>query len=122
LSQTWEQFVNVNGGLSLYSNNSFVGVFDPVTGAYTQLSDRRAKQNIQPLSNLLSQVRLLKPTSYEYIDNNDTGKKSLGFIAQEVQEVFPMLVNQTTNKDGSEILSIDYSGFSVLAIQGLNEQ
>ncbi len=122
MSQTWEQFINSTSDLILFSNNTLVGAFNPVTGAYTQLSDKRAKQNIKPLSNILPQIKNLRPTSYEYIANNDMKEISLGFIAQEVQKLFPMLVNEVTNKDGSKLLTLDYSGFSVLAIQGLNEQ
>ena len=64
----------------------------------------------------------LKPSSYEYIKNNDSAKNSIGFIAQEVQEVFPELIQQNRDKNGNEILTVDYAGFGILAIKSIQEQ
>ncbi len=119
----WEFYVNAGGHLSLYSNNTnYVGVFDATTGAYTSLSDRKFKEQIRPMDNTLEGVRALKPSKYRYISNNPTQKESIGFIAQEVQKLFPTLVHENVNKEGEEVLTLDYSGFGVIAIKAIQEQ
>jgi len=54
------------------------------TTSWTNASDRRLKHDIKPISQGLDFVSKLKPVEFLY--NNGTGKKSLGFIAQDVQE------------------------------------
>lgn len=118
----WELYVATDGTLSLYSNNFFRGSFDPTSGAYTEVSDRRFKTDIRPLSNMLENVLSLKPYRYQYTDNNPNQKESLGFVAQEVQEIFPELVQKQEGEREDGVLSLNYSGFSVLAIQAIQEQ
>ena len=55
-------------------------------------SDERLKQNISTLSNSLNVINALNPVQYNWIDNfeeSENGKNLYGFIAQEVQNVFP---------------------------------
>lgn len=58
----------------------------------------------------------LKPSTYQYLHAKNN-KKSIGLIAQEVQELFPVLVNSD-----DEYLSISYSELSVIAIKAIQEQ
>lgn len=55
-----------------------------------QVSDRRMKEDIQPLTGALSTVCALRGVQYLM-----GGKPSIGFIAQEVKEVIPEAVTQT---------------------------
>ena len=67
-----------------------------IGGDLFSLSDRRIKYNIRDLSHTyaLNIVNKLKPKYYEYIDNEKKGNgKTVGYIAQEVKEVFPEGVN-----------------------------
>ncbi len=122
-SHSWEMVAFNNGTFSLYADNSFVGSFDLSTGAYTSISDRSTKQNIQPLSSALDKVMLLQPMSYEFIKNNPTKRKSLGFIAQDVQQVLPELVFEQENReDEGSTLTMDYSGFGIIAVAAIQEQ
>jgi hypothetical protein len=64
-------------------------------------SDRRLKKNIQPLEgemNLSEIVDLLRPVSFEMIDD-DTHSQRYGFIAQELEQVLPSLVISTNVSD-----------------------
>ena len=79
------------------------------------VSDRRAKKNIVDSEPILDRLRQLKLKNYTYKGND---KMTSGFIAQEVQEVFPDLVEKM--EDG--MLGVNYMGFSPLAIQAINEQ
>jgi len=55
-------------------------------------SDVRVKQNISTLSNSLDVINALNPVQFNWIDNfeeSENGKNLYGFVAQEVQDVFP---------------------------------
>ena len=92
-------------------------------GSYYKLSDRRQKENIEGIAFGLDSVSMLNPVSHTWIGGSSE-KKSLGFIAQEVEEVISELVN--TSMDGErEIKAVDYMGFIpvlVKAVQELSEK
>lgn len=55
-------------------------------------SDERLKENILPLSNSLDTIKKLNPVKFNWIDNFaelEKDKTLYGFVAQEVQDVFP---------------------------------
>ena len=53
----------------------------------------------------------------------DDAKPTLGFLAEEVQGVFPELVGESENRGGhGSYLSLNYSGFGVLAVKAVQEQ
>ena len=79
--------VNVYGGLT-------------ATGNVTAYSDIRKKTNIQPLEGGLDIVKALEPKRFDWIES---GEGSLGFIAQEVEEYLPELVDTEVN----EIVELD---------------
>lgn len=104
-----------------YYNNLFRADISSTDGAYTQSSDRRLKKNIVYMQPVLDQVMELKPATYNYIDNDDSDVRSTGFVAQEVEQVFPTLVRDM--EDGYK--GVVYDGFAVIsirAIQELNEE
>jgi UDP-3-O-[3-hydroxymyristoyl] glucosamine N-acyltransferase len=75
--------------------------------SYNATSDYRIKKNLVPLD-LTFNVDLLNPVSY-YLKHDKDARLNIGFIAHEVQEVYPFLVNGV--KDGSFNQSINYNGF-----------
>ena len=121
-NNNWEWYVNDFGALGLFANGTFVGGFDAATGAYNSISDRRLKSNIRTMDNVLSKVIDLNVSRYNYNNNNPSKKESIGFIAQEVKELFPELVKQTSMEKSNGVLALDYSGFGVLAIKAIQEQ
>jgi hypothetical protein len=58
------------------------------TGSWIDGSDRRTKQNIEELARekAISRIKALKTVEYDYIENN---RHSIGFIAQDIQEIIP---------------------------------
>jgi hypothetical protein len=63
-------------------------------------SDKRIKKDFKPniAQKDLSTVLRLKPTEYRYIDELKHGNQfKSGFIAQEIEEVFPSAVNTIVN-------------------------
>lgn len=92
---------------------------EPADGSFNHQSDRRLKRDIMPMPNVLNKVMRLKPSTYFMKSENEGAKKRIGFIAQEVQEVFPD-VNTVSEQNG--MLGLSYDDFSVLAIAAIQEQ
>jgi hypothetical protein len=111
-----------SGNLQILANGSVVGVFDYTNGGYAAISDRRLKKNIAPLEDVLPKVMLLKPSTYQYVKNNPNGRVNTGFIAQEVEALFPSFVPTTTDQEGKDLKTMDYAGMSVVAIKAIQEQ
>ncbi len=79
-------------------------------------SDRRLKKNITPLNSeeVLEKILQMKGVTYEMKDSTQKGIQ-YGFIAQELQEVFPTKVE--TNADG--YLSADYGSYTAIEIEAI---
>ena len=119
----WEIYVANDGDLRLYGEGIFKGEFSLVDGAYTAASDRRLKTNINLLSNVLPSILKLEPSSYKYIDNKESDSRSIGLIAQDVQKLFPELVNEISGeRTGETLYAVNYAGFGVVAIKAIQEQ
>lgn len=94
--------VSVNGGDNAYlklPTNIKVGTLT-ATGEVTAYSDIRLKTSIQPLENR----GYIKPVTYK-----KDGKDSIGFIAQEVRELYPELVIEDNTED--KYLSVNYAQY-----------
>lgn len=84
-------------------------------GTWVSNSDERIKTKIQRIDDPLGKMKLIKGVTWERLDNAAPG---IGFIAQDVQAVFPDSVfvsGDRTLKDGTvvkDILSPDTSGVS----------
>lgn len=86
------------------------------TGTWVNNSDSRIKKDIKPILDPLVAMKKIRGCSWTRLDSGVTG---FGFIAQEVQEVFPEAVHDfgqsMTMEDGKEVenvLSVDTSGVS----------
>jgi len=78
-------------------------------------SDYRIKTDVKPLDNTFK-IDMLNPVVYK---NKLSGKQDTGFIAHEVQEVFPHLV--TGEKDGEQIQSLNYQGLIAILTKEIQE-
>ena len=88
-----------------------------VSGVYAQISDARFKENIHPVGEVLDRVMSLTPSSYHMrgVEN----QIQLGFLAQELQPVFPELVDYLEDED---VYMVNYEGFHPIAIRAIQEQ
>lgn len=109
------------GGGTLRMRLSSTGQLQTTTGTISTLSDARLKDEVQDYTRALDQINALRPVSYHY---RDAGKAAfqaegmhLGFIAQEVQQVFPEWVSQ--GDDGYLMLSM--RGFEAVAVRAMQE-
>jgi hypothetical protein len=84
--------------------NGNLKVTGTITGNISIPSDYRIKDVMEPLNSSYS-VDNLKPIKYY---NKKTGNEEIGFIAHEVQEIYPYLV--TGEKDGPDIQTVNYIG------------
>jgi hypothetical protein len=67
------------------------------TVAFGSYSDSRLKENIVDLPSQLDNIMALRPVEYDYIESMGGGHQ-IGFVAQEVQAIYPDLVGE--NADG----------------------
>ncbi len=83
----------------------------------SQSSDRRLKKDIGEIKYGLSELMNLSPVSYKW-KNGDQGEK-LGFIAQDVMDIVPEVVNGSGSED---YLSINYSELIPVLVRAIQEQ
>ena len=97
-----------------------------VFAASTQVSsDARLKENIKDTPYGLKEVIKIRPVEFDW--KKDSGKRSgkhdIGFIAQEMEEVIPEVVKESTKLDSDEnYKSIDYGKITSVLIKAVQEQ
>lgn len=101
-------------GGDAYFNSSIYVKYDVHCQNVYQVSDKRMKTNIEPIVGALSTLCQLKGVHYEF---GAFQEPSVGFIAQEVYDVFPKAVN-TRNPS---LWSVDYSKIIPLLVEAVKE-
>lgn len=115
------------------SNKQFYKIYSQfiyMNGALVQTSDEKIKENIKPLTNALSQIKKVKSYKYDikkehYKDAPENKKDKLrrkdniGFLAQELQEIYPELV---IKDEDSGLLGINYVGMVPVLVEAMKEQ
>lgn len=96
----------------------YVGGSIYAEGDIVAYSDRRKKENIVTVDNALNTVNKLRGVYYNRIDD-DSKKRQIGVIAQEIQEVLPEVV--THAKDVDEY-GVSYGNITGLLIEAIKEQ
>jgi hypothetical protein len=85
--------------------------------AFGSFSDARLKENIVDLAPQLSNIMALRPVEFDY----KTGGHQTGFVAQEMQQVFPDAVGS----DGSEDQYLTVTGWNkteAILVKAIQEQ
>jgi len=67
---------------------------------FASISDEREKTNIQSITGSLSKINALRPVEFDWIA--DGSHVPAGFVAQEVETVFPEFVVENMSNDGQE--------------------
>lgn len=88
-------------------------------GVRKTLSDLRLKENVEPIPDPLQRLLALRGVSFTW-RGDPSGQPDLGFIAQEVAEVFPSLVSRTG--DYLSISTDDLIPVSLEALRALHQQ
>ncbi len=92
-------------------------------GNVTAYSDARLKTNVNTINDALSIVGKLRGVSFDW---KETGKHSIGVIAQEVEKVIPEVVLTKLDPDpvtgeSTEVKSVDYGKIVGVLINAINE-
>jgi hypothetical protein len=94
------------------------------TVAFNSSSDYRLKQDIVPIKNPLERLMKLQPKNYRYIaDVEDCDCCDCyfdGFIAHEIQEIYPMCVTGVKD-DPEQMQQIDYSKLTPICVGSIQE-
>ncbi len=99
-------------------NGTGKGQISSVDGTYSTISDARLKEDVESIGNVLDKVMQLNPSQYYYTESKARAQhKSTGFIAQEVEKVFPQMIHN--DDEGYKWLS--YAEFSPIAIKAIQE-
>ena len=117
-------FINSTGTKIGSIGNSGAGV------TYDTVSDRRLKTNIRPMNSMLENMMNLKPSVYNWVSNTEI--VSVGFIAQEVYEVFPEMrmtlpyavdnIDEPRDEQGNPVhYGLDYGKFTPYIVKALQE-
>lgn len=105
-------------------NQNKTGVY-MASGAttFTSTSDITLKTNISGLIDANEKLLHLNPITYKWkTQNEDDNKKQVGFIAQEVEEILPELVNANTYPDGSRYKGVATSNLVPYLIKSFQER
>jgi len=103
-------------------DNNNIGVYMASDGnSMTSTSDERLKTDIESLDDPTEKLMQLKPCTYKWKTQEDD-KKHVGFIAQEVEEVLPELVNETTYPDGASYKGVATSDLIPYLIKSIQER
>lgn len=112
-------FTGITSGQLTSANTHSALLYNPSIGTlfatdFDSTSDERLKKNIKPIEGALDKVTKLVGVEFDWVN---TDKKSIGVIAQQVEEVVPELVH--TNSKGYK--SVSYGNLVALLIEAIKE-
>jgi hypothetical protein len=91
--------------------------FDGTTltvAALTESSSITVKENLQALSNPLDKISQIKGFTYNRIGRSDV---EIGLIAEEVEKVYPELVDYTNNK----VSGVKYTRVTAVLVESIKQ-
>ncbi|MEK7113327.1 MAG: tail fiber domain-containing protein, partial [Patescibacteria group bacterium] len=105
--------------VSIVTTSGNTCTFSTTTGLFSCASDERLKHDISGIEGMsaVSQISKLNPVMFHYNWQDDSEPLVAGFVAQELEEIFPEMV--FTDKDGYKSLS--YSALMPYTIKAIQE-
>lgn len=120
---------------------ALVGIGDVFAWRYFIASDRKLKNNIQPVANALDRIKNIHASTYTFDHSKYAGKSlpfgtHIGFMADEVEQQFPELIKQGLLPAGvkrgdrgnnsvqtvEDVKVVNYLGMIPVLTQAINEQ
>jgi hypothetical protein len=94
-----------------------------INGSWAAVSDARFKQNVEELDGALDRVLALRGVTFDwrrddFPERHFSARRGLGFIAQEVEEIYPELV--ITGPDGYK--SVEYAKVGPILVEAIKAQ
>ena len=124
----WKMDAYSNGNFRIYDTNADELYLTPggllhINGALQQNSDVRYKTNVRSLDNSLESLLGLRGVSYNWDrarwpNRKFSGGKQIGFIAQEMEKIFPELVST----DENSYKSVNYIGVVPVLVEAVKAQ
>ena len=116
----WQMGIGANPNYRLYFTalNGAVSFIDATSCNYVSISDKKYKKDIHSIRSVLPKLMELNPVSYK-MKEQLTDELTYGFLAQELQKVFPDAV-KTFDKSGA--LGISYTHLIPLTVSAIQEQ
>jgi len=94
-------------------------------------SDERSKENITPLGNSIEKIMRISAYNYNFKEKlypenlpsdiiSELTKKQIGFLAQELEQIFPELVKKPDTEE--DFYSVNYLGMIPVLLEAIKEQ
>lgn len=97
------------------------GNLQNINNSYGQLSDIRLKKEVTKATPKLQDLLKVNIVNFKFI-NDEAETKQIGVIAQELEEIFPSLVEESLNRETNESRkSVKYSVFVPILIKAIQE-
>jgi hypothetical protein len=113
-SQIFVQFLQNSAG----TGSGQINANGASAAAFGSYSDSRLKENIVELPSQLANIMALRPVEFNYIESEGGGHQ-IGFIAQEVQTIYPDLIGE--REDGMLTLT-DLNKNDARLVKAIQEQ
>jgi len=110
--------------------NVLTGIIQDVSGTmqYQSASDSRLKENVESMSEGLTEVLAMNPVKFTWKDivtENKTvdmeGAESRGFLAQELNEQYPWAVSEGGEDEKEKPWSVDYGKLTPVLVKAIQE-
>tara|TARA_R100000995_G_scaffold83260_1_gene58743 strand:+ start:118 stop:1317 length:1200 start_codon:yes stop_codon:yes gene_type:complete len=119
-SSTYHLRDTTNNTWKFYVTNA--GVINATTTSITSLSDERLKENIKDLETGLTEIMSLKPRKFDWKKGQGSGAKDVtGFIAQEIETVFPDLIDNFMHDDLEDAKSVRMGDLIPTLVKAIQE-
>ena len=100
-------------------------LFQNQNNSYGAISDERLKTCLTPIVDVLPAINGLNTYEYQFNDLVEpktlVGQKRYGLLAQEVEEVFPLVINNNLEFDGVKYKTIEYRELVPILLQAIKE-
>ena len=112
---------NAFSGVQSFADNVTMAADLTITGdaqanMFTAVSERKLKENIQPLQGALGMVKQMQGVTY---DMKATGRHDIGFIAEEMAEIAPEVCAFHAN---GQAAGIDYGRLTSVLVEAMKAQ
>jgi len=125
--------VHARGHMVLLSSSGAVAYKNGTSSTWSIVSDARLKTNIQPITNALEKITKLRGVSFDWVNQDlHQGDAKSGFLAQEMEQVFPDCVQEVEVDSNSpdaklvgdrKIKTVGLtSGFFATMVEAIKEQ
>ncbi|MBX3039260.1 MAG: tail fiber domain-containing protein [Bdellovibrionaceae bacterium] len=111
-------YVRVYGGKVFHSDNVIQSSTSMNAPAFYYTSDRRLKENIQPINGALDKVLGLNGVTFDWKESH---KKDIGFIAQEVEQIAPELIGERPDPKFGTVKTVKYGNIVAIVIEAIKD-